>query len=51
MNVDYDRIDEYPEKVNAVTVVLRLLDGLGFRFQWPKQAGDIQLQLLKAQFN
>ena len=34
MNLNYDRIDEYPERVNAVGVVLRLLDGLGFRFYW-----------------
>ena len=32
--MDYHRIDEYPERVNAVAVVLRLLDGLGFRFYW-----------------
>ena len=34
MTKNYDRIDEYPERVNAVGVVLRLLDGLGFRFYW-----------------
>lgn len=34
MSLDYDRVDEYPKRVNAVTVVLRLLDGLGFRFYW-----------------
>ena len=32
--MDYHRIDEYPEKMNAVAVVVRLLDGLGFRFYW-----------------
>ena len=32
--MDYDRIDEYPDRVNAVAVVVRLLDGLGFRFYW-----------------
>jgi hypothetical protein len=34
IRMDYHRIDEYPERVNAVAVVLRLLDGLGFRFYW-----------------
>lgn len=34
ITVDYDRIDTYPERVNAVAVILRLLDGLGFRFYW-----------------
>ena len=32
--MDYHRIDEYPKRVNAVAVVVRLLDGLGFRFYW-----------------
>lgn len=30
----YHRIREYPGAINAVGVVIRLLDGLGFRFHW-----------------
>jgi len=34
IGMDYHRIDEYPESVSAAAVIVRLLDGLGFRFFW-----------------
>ena len=33
-NVDYSSISEYPETISAQTVIIRMLDGLGFRFYW-----------------
>jgi hypothetical protein len=34
MPKDYSRVDHYPENVDAAGVIVRLLDGLGFRFYW-----------------
>jgi len=30
----YHRIPPYPDRVSGATVLIRLLDGLGFRFRW-----------------
>ncbi|UCG45415.1 MAG: hypothetical protein JSV58_01135 [Candidatus Bathyarchaeota archaeon] len=30
----YYRIPEYPEKLSGASILVRLLDGLGFRFRW-----------------
>ena len=32
--VNYRAIPEYPSKVSTVTILTRILDGLGFRFYW-----------------
>ena len=35
MSMDlFHEIPDYPEKVSGASVLVRLLDGLGFRFRW-----------------
>ncbi len=43
----YYRIPEAPEKMTATTVLIRLIDGLGFRYRWATEGlkdDDIQFQ-------
>jgi hypothetical protein len=42
MNIPYESVEEYPEKITATGIIIRMLDGLGFRFRYATEGLTLQ---------
>jgi hypothetical protein len=38
MNILYDSVNEYPGKITGTSMIIRMLDGLGYRFRYASEA-------------
>ena len=42
MNIPYESVETYPEKISATAIMIRMLDGLGFRFRYATEGFTLQ---------
>jgi len=38
MTIPYESVDEYPKKITGTSMIIRMLDGLGYRFRYATEA-------------